>query len=273
MRNLLNFLIRYNNFILFLLFEGIALYMIVTGNNYHSSRVIKGARSLTGIVEERIANTKNYLKLYKINSNLAAENTALRNRIEFLTKKEKQSFHSVFDSTRQQQYTYTSGKIVNNSVNKQKNFFTINKGKKQGVFVDMAVISYEGAAGLIIGSSDNYSIGMSLLNLDFRLSCRMKSRDYFGSLTWDGRDCRYAVLNEIPSHVTVSLGDTIETTGFSAIFPEGIMVGTISDLEKARSDFYKIRVALSTDFRKINYVTIIGNLKKTEQQNLEKLIQ
>jgi len=273
MRNLLNFLARYNNLILFLLFEGIALYLVVTGNNYHNSRVIRGVRGITTVIEEKISNTKRYLNLHEINTNLAMENVTLRNSIERIIKKENQLFFSVSDSIRQQQYIYTTGKIVNNSVNKQKNFFTLSKGKKQGVNIDMAVVSPEGVAGIIVGSSDNFSVGMSLLNIDFRLSCRMKSRGYFGSLTWDGKDYRYAVLNEIPQHVTVNVGDTIETTSFSAIFPEGIMVGTVSDFEKTGGDFYKIRILLSTDFKKLNYISIIGNLKKTEQQDLEKMYQ
>lgn len=273
MRNLLNFLVRYNNFFLFLLFEGIAIYLIANSNNYHNSRLIKGLQGLAGIVEEKINSTKNYLKLYKINTNLATENVELRNRIEKMTKKENQLFFSVSDTLRQQQFIYTTGKIVNNSVNKQKNFFTLSKGKKQGILIDMAVISPEGVAGIIVGSSDNFSIGMSLLNIDFRLSCRIKSRGYFGSLTWDGSDYRYAVLNEIPNHVTVNIGDTIETTAYSAIFPEGTLVGTVSDFEKSGGDFYKIKVMLSTDFRKLNNVTLIGNLKKSEQQSLEKPYQ
>ena len=114
---------------------------------------------------------------------------------------------------------------------------------------------------------------MSLLNLDFRLSSKIKSNGYFGSLSWDGRDYRFAILNEIPQHVSVNVGDTVETTNFSAIFPEGIMVGTVSDFEKTGGDFYKIKVLLSTDFKKLNYVRVIGNMKKNEQQDLEKLYQ
>lgn len=273
MRNLLNFLARYNNLILFLLFEGIAIYLVVTGNNYHNSRVIKGVREITRGAEEKITNAKTYLNLHEINTNLAMENVALRNSIERMIKKDSQLFFSVSDTIREQQYTYTTGKIVNNSVNKQKNFFTLSKGKKQGVNIDMAVVSPDGVAGIIVGSSDNFSIGMSLLDIDFRLSSRMKSNGYFGSLAWDGRDYRYAILNEIPQHVTVIVGDTVETTSFSSIFPEGIMVGTVSDFEKTGGDFYKIRVLLSTDFKKLNFVSIIGNLKKTEQQDLEKLNQ
>ena len=133
----------------------------------------------------------------------------------------------------------------------------------------MAVISPDGAAGFIVGSSDNFSVAMSLLNLDFRLSSRIKSNGYFGSLAWDGRDYRYAVLNEIPQHVNLSIGDTVETTNYSAVFPQGIMIGVICDFERSGSDFYRIKVALSTNFRRLNYVSVIRNLKKEEQLQLE----
>jgi rod shape-determining protein MreC len=137
----------------------------------------------------------------------------------------------------------------------------------------MAVTSPEGVAGIIVSSSDNFSVAMSLLNLDFKLSARIKSNGYFGSLTWDGRDYRYAVLNEIPQHVIIYKGDTIETTGYSAIFPEGKLVGVISDFDKSGGDFYKIKVLLSTDFKKLNYVNVISNLRKKEQEELEKSFQ
>jgi rod shape-determining protein MreC len=134
----------------------------------------------------------------------------------------------------------------------------------------MAVTSGEGVAGVIVGCSDNYSVAMSMLNLDFRLSARIKSNGYFGSLSWDGRDYRHAVLSEIPQHVTFGVGDTVETTGFSAIFPEGVLIGTVSDLEKSGGDFYRIKVALITDFKKLHFVNVIGNLRKKEQLELEK---
>jgi rod shape-determining protein MreC len=273
MRNLLNFLARYNNLIIFLLLEGIAIYLVVTRNDYQNSRVLKNVRVFTIGLEKKITNTRAYLNLHDINTKIAQENVILRNRIERIVKNENLPFSSVTDSIFQQQYFYTSAEIVNNSINRQKNFFTLGKGKKQGVDIDMAVTSPDGVAGIIVSSSENFSVAMSLLNLDFRLSVRMKSNGYFGSLSWDGRDYRYAILNEIPQHVVVNKGDTVQTTGYSAIFPEGIPVGVVSDFEKTGGDFYKIRVLLETDFKKLNYVSVIGNLRRTEQKELEKMHQ
>jgi rod shape-determining protein MreC len=137
----------------------------------------------------------------------------------------------------------------------------------------MAVTSGDNVAGVIVGCSENFSIAISLLNIDFRLSARIKSSGYFGSLTWDGRNYRYAVLNEIPQHIAVSKGDTIETTSYSAIFPEGIRIGTVSDFKKTGSDFYKITIELFTDFKKLQHVNVIGNMKRTEQLGLENQLQ
>jgi rod shape-determining protein MreC len=270
MRNLLNFLTRYNNLIVFLVLEGIALYVISTGNSYQNARLLNSVRGLTRGIEQRIYNTSSYLSLHEINERLAGENVALKNRMEQMIRKDNPVFISVQDSLHKQQYEHTSAEVINNSINKQKNFFTINKGDLQGIKVDMAVISSDGVAGKIVGCSRNYSVAMSLLNIDFKLSARIKSNGYYGSLGWDGRDYRYVILSEIPQHVNVSVGDTIEATGFSAIFPEGVVIGTVSDYEKVGGDFYKIRVAITTDFKKLHFVDVIGNMKKKEQSELEK---
>lgn len=273
MRNLLNFLLKYNNFIVFLILEGIALYLLINSNNYQNSRIIKGTQGVTRRIEEKISNIRSYISLRDINSSLAAENSALRNTLEHYASQQDPKFVSVADSLFRQQYKYTSARVINNSVNKQKNYFTIDKGTRQGIKVNMAVTSGNNVAGVIIGCSENFSIAISLLNLDFRLSARIKSSGYFGSLTWDGRNYMHAVLNEIPQHIDVSIGDTIETTSYSAIFPEGIRIGTVSDLKKSGSDFYKITIELFTDFKNIQNVNVIGNMKRTEQLGLENKFQ
>jgi len=273
MRNLLNFLARYNNLIIFLVLQGIAVYLLSTGNNYHNSRFVKGFRSLTAGIEKRVSTINSYFQLRDISQLLARENAALRTSIERLSASSDQLFFSVTDTVHFQQYTFTSAQVVNNTLNRQKNFFTLNKGSIQGMKVDMAVISGDCVAGVIVGCSKNYSVAMPLINPDFRLSARLRKNGYFGSLSWDGSDVRHVTLNEIPQHVTFGVGDTVETTGYSAIFPEGIMIGTISDFEKSGGDFYKIRIALGADFRKLSYVTVIGNLRKEEQLELENQFQ
>ncbi|HLN56069.1 MAG TPA: rod shape-determining protein MreC [Bacteroidales bacterium] len=273
MRSLLNFLARYNHLIIFLILEGISFYYLATRNSYHNTRVMFAFRGLVQGFEVRINDARTYFSLKEINRNLAAENVALKNEMQKLVQADSARFMSVTDTIYTQQYIHTSAEVIENSTNRQKNFFTLNRGRRHGIVPDMSVVSVDGVAGVIVGVSENYSIAMSVLNLDFKLSARLKHSDYFGSLNWDGRNYRHAMLNEIPQHVPLSVGDTIETTGYSAIFPEGVMIGTISEFEKKGGDFYTIRVQLSADLRKLRYVDIVGNIKKKEQMELQNRFQ
>lgn len=273
MRSLLNFLARYNHLIIFLILEGISFYYLATRNSYHNTRVMFGFRGLIQGFEVRINDARTYFSLKEINRNLAAENVALKNEMQKFVHADSSKFMSVTDTIYTQQYIHTSAEVIENSTNRQKNFFTLNRGRRHGIVADMSVVSVDGVAGVIVGVSENYSIAMSVLNLDFKLSARLKNSDYFGSLNWDGRDYRQAMLNEIPQHVPLNVGDTIETTGYSAIFPEGVLIGTISEFEKRGGDFYNIRVQLSADMRKLRYVDIIGNIKKKEQMELQNRFQ
>jgi rod shape-determining protein MreC len=269
MRNLLNFLARYSNLIIFLILEGVSLYYLVTRNTYQNTRVMLALRSVTSGFEMKINDTRSYLQLKEINNRLAAENIYLKNQLQKLAVKSETGFADISDSITGQKYIHTSAEVIDNSVNRQKNFFTINKGRKHGISEDMSVITTDGVAGVIIGCSSNYSVAMSVLNLDFKLSARLKSNGYFGSLNWDGKNYHYAVLSEIPQHVKINVGDTVETTGYSAVFPEGVMIGTVYDIVKPGGDFYKISVSLSTDFKKIHFVDVVGNIMKTEQLELQ----
>lgn len=273
MRNLLNFLERYKHLVLFLFLEGWSLYYLVSRNNYHNTRVMFAFRGITQGAQIKLDNAKTFLNLRDINKNLAEENVALKNSIQKLVREENSSFSPVSDSVYRQQYIHKTAEVIENSINRQKNFFTINKGRRDGITPDMSVISPEGVAGVIVGCSEHYAIAMSVLNLDFKLSARLKSNGYFGSLNWDGRNYHYAVLNEIPQHVPINVGDTVETTGYSAIFPEGIMIGRVSEFEKPGGDFYRIRIELSTDLKKLHFVDVIGNIRKKEQLDLENLFQ
>lgn len=274
MRNLLNFLLRYNNLIVFLILEGISLILVTGRNEYHNSRMVKAMTGITRGMNERISNARNYLNLRDINYNLASENALLKNRlIQFERYDDNSRLIQVNDTINNQEFQYTSAKVINNSVNKQKNYFTINKGTLQGIKVDMAVTSGNSAAGIIVGCSDNFSVAISLLNLDFRISARIKTNGYFGSLSWDGHSYRNAVLNDIPQHIDVSIGDTIETTSYSAIFPEGIGIGTVTEVKPSGSDFYFIKVGLFTDFKKLAYIDVIGSLKRNERLGLENQFQ
>jgi rod shape-determining protein MreC len=178
------------------------------------------------------------------------------------------------DTLYKQQYSYISAKVVNSSVNKRRNFLTLNVGSEQGVKQDMGVMSSDGIVGIVTNVSRNFASVLSLLHKDVRVNCQLKKDGSYGPLIWDGRDFRYCLLTDIPTHSKIKTGDTVVTSELSGIFPEGIMVGTIVFFEKRQNEsFYTARVRLSADLKKVNHVYVIKNKFKGERDSLEQKTQ
>jgi rod shape-determining protein MreC len=270
MRNLLNFLTTYNNIIIFLLLEAVAVYLLTSSNNYHKSVFLGGVRSVTAAMEKRAEGVTGYLNLNEKNQALAEENLQLRRKLEEAQGQLIRAELSDSTATFQSFYDWSVVRVVNNSVNKQRNFITLDKGTIDGISPDMAVVGRDGVVGIVVATSDNFSIAMSVLNLDFRMSARLRKNGYFGSLMWDGHNPGVALFNEIPYHVDISPGDTVETSGLSSVFPAGLMVGVVTEADKSGGDFYKIKISLATEFRKLNFVYVIKNTIQDEQDQIEK---
>jgi len=269
MKSLLNFLVRTHFLLLFVLIEIFSISLLVNNNSFQRSRMVDFSREFSGNYHRKLADLKEYFALRDINQQLVKENTRLLNIIESTYKSDEIFFRNVTDTVYNQRYFYTPARVVNNSVNKMHNFITLNKGKQQGIKPDMAVVSSGSVVGVVTGVSENFATVISLLNLDFKISAKVKKNGYFGSLSWDGKDYQKAVLNEIPLHADIQVGDTIITSGFSSIYPEGILIGYIEDFEEFSGSFYTIYVRLSTDFKRLNYVNVIGNLTQNEIIELE----
>lgn len=270
MRSLLNFLLRIHFLLLFILIEVFSFTLLIKHNNFHKAKFVNFTRQLAGDFYTKTANLKQYLSLAEENKRLAAENNRLLNIIESTYKSDEIFFRSVNDTILNQRYQYTPARIINNSINKKHNFLTIDKGSLQGLKPEMAVVSEGNIVGVIKGVSKNYATVISLLNLDLRISSKIKKNGFYGSLNWDGKDYQSAILNEIPLHADIQVGDTIITSGFSSIFPEGILIGFISSFEEKSGSFYEIKVRLSTDFKRLDHVNVIGNLHQIEMLELEK---
>jgi len=270
MRSLINFLLRIHFLLLFILIEVFSIYLLINKNNFHKARFVNFTRQVNGNVYTKTTKLKQYLSLVEENQQLAEENNRLLNIIESTYKSDEIFFRSVNDTIFNQRYMYTSARIINNSINKKHNFLTLNKGSQQGLRPEMAVVSDGNIVGVVKGVSTNYATVISLLNLDLRISSMVKKNGYFGSLNWDGKGYQTAILNEIPLHADIQVGDTIITSGFSSIFPEGIFIGFISDFEEKGGSFYEIEVKLSTDFKTLGNVNVIGNLLQIEKLELEK---
>ncbi len=271
MRNLLRFILNNHFFILFIFFEIVALTLVFQNNYYQKALVFNFSRNISGYVDSRIFSFRQYIYLNETNKALAEENIRLRNDLMSSYKLSIRPAKSVeFDSAWLRQYSFIPARVISNSVNKQNNFISIDKGALHGIEPDMAVISPDGVVGIVTGVSNHFSTIIPVLNNDLRISSRLKNTGYFGSLHWDGKDPRSALLHELPHHVTINTGDTVVTSGFSAIFPEGIMVGTISEFEIRGGNFYTAVIELSTDFRKLTHVYVIENIFREELLELQR---
>ncbi len=272
MNNFLRFLVSYHLIILFILLESVGLVLLVNNNNYQNTRYTNFVKNTIGIYAEKRANMLQYFSLRDVNQKLSEENTRLKNIIEknniFRTSQLKE--FTIKDTISKQEYSYLSAKIVNNTVNKQYNYITLDKGSLNGIEKEMSVITQNGVVGIIVSVSDRYSIAISLLNRNLKVSAKIKKNNYFGSFDWPGVNYKTGSLNEIPIHVNVKKGDTIISSGFSSYFPEGIILGYVSDYKIKGGNFYQIDVALAADFKNINHVYIVKSLRKSEKEQLEK---
>ncbi len=273
MRNFLRLIYSFNFFFLFLVFDGFSLYLIFQNNNFQRARFIEFSHKISGSIYESLDNIKSYLSLRENNRILALENAELKNRLASIRKIVREKKDTLIDTTYHLQYTCFSAKVINNTVSKQYNYITLNKGSIDGVKPDMAVITNSGIVGIVEGVSNNYSTVLPILNRNFRVSAKLKNNNFLGSISWEGINPEECTLSDIPHHVIIHKGDTVITTGYSMVFPEGIPIGVIVDFNLKGGNFYTIKLKLTCDLRKINYVQVVDNLNKTEQSELEKKLK
>lgn len=271
MRDIIKLFVKHSFTIVFLLLEILAFSLMVMHNNYQRTIFFNQTASIFGTISSTISNVKEYFSLKEKNEKLVAENTNMKNQIETLKSMIYQLSDSstcIFDSTNIR-YKFISAQIINASFNKTKNYITINKGYHNGIKQEMAVISNEGIIGIVEKNSKHYSRVLPLINIESRISAKIKKNGYYGSLQWDGKDYRYSYLNDIPFHVNIVPGDTIVTSGFSSIFPEGELIGFVESVNKQTANFLSIKVKLAVDFKKIFDVYVITNKHQQELQELE----
>lgn len=278
MQTILNFLIKHNHWFLFLLLEGISLVLIISFNNYQGAVAFTSANGIAGNIYSAMSDINGYFGLKEENSALTAQNNSLMNEIDEL----KEELRSYRDSTLlsgnsfadKGNFSYSTARVVNNSLNKINNYITIDKGSSHGIETEMGVFNEKGVVGIVYQTSDNFSIVIPLLNSKSRISCRVKGSESFCSLQWSGGDPQYSYLIDLPRYTVIEKGDTVVTSGYSSIFPAELPVGVIEEIEDSDDGlFYMAKTRLFTDFSTINNVYIVGNRNKDEQTALEKSIE
>jgi rod shape-determining protein MreC len=255
---------------MFLILEAISLVLIVSLNDYQRVTFFNSSNNFAGTIYERFSNLDDYFSLGRTNARLAAENASLRKQLQMRIMNQENYPINRPDTVEAPAYIFTSAKVISNSVNKQFNYITINKGSRHGIKPDMGIINADGVVGVITNVSQNYSTGLSLLNKRLLIPAKITTNNYFGSLVWDGEHYNTADLKEIPFHVIVNVGDTVVTSGYSNIFPDGMMIGIIKKFGVVSgTNFYDIKVELSTNFKTLKYVEVVQNTKRAELIKLE----
>jgi rod shape-determining protein MreC len=269
MRNFFVLIRKYNFFIVFLLLEVVSGVLLVQNSTYQRAAIVGTSNELVGQMYAAYSNVTDYLILGETNRVLAAENARLRKADSSSFYDPKFEIMKVNDSLGLQQYEYISARVINNTVTRVNNYITLDKGSLQGIKPDDAVIGSTGVVGIVKDVSEHFSTVMSVLNSNYKVSSRIKKNDYCGSTVWDGDSPQFAQLFDIPSHAQVTVGDTIVTSAFSGIYPQGVMVGRVSEIGTSGESFKEIKLRLSTDFQKLSYVYVVRNLMKAERDTLE----
>jgi len=267
MLRLLNFLYNYRAFLTFLLIEIFCGWLWVGNSQYQNTSFFNTAnRTVAGIIRFSDA-VEDYLALRDVNRELSEENAGLRTMLEQIAAEEE--LRASLPAT-SMHYEYVSARVINNSVAQFKNHITIDHGEDIGLAPGMAVISSAGAVGKVKSVSAHFAVVTSLLNTDEQVSSILARTGNFGTAQWDGIDPRFINLLYIPRHVQPQPGDSVVTSGYNAIFPDGVLIGIVREVDlKAEAQFFDIRVELSQDFRQLSYVKVVKSYLKSELDSLE----
>ena len=275
MRNLLNFLLKYNHWFLFILLEVISFVLLFRFNHYQHSVYFSSANAVAGKVYEVSGGITSYFHLKSVNEDLLDRIMELEQQNHNL---EDALGRQLSDSTElnsirnlpKTDYQVFKARVINNSLNLVDNYITLNRGSKDGIRPEMGVVDGNGVVGIVYDTSSHYSRVISVLNSKSSISCKIVGSEYFGYLKWEYGDSRYAYLKDLPRHAEFNLGDTVVTSGYSTVFPEGIMIGTVDDMADSNDGLsYLLKVKLATDFGKVSEVRVIARTGQHEQKELE----
>lgn len=271
MQRLFSFIYEYRAFFTFLLLELLCVWMVIENNQFQSTKYFNTSNTVAASIISTSQNIREYFSLRDINQRLAEENAELRRKVDQRNQMLYQlDLRPIKDAAIINRFDFIAAKVINNTTNNYKNFITIDKGKRHGLQPGMAAISEAGVVGKVKSVSDHYAVLISLLNIDNQVSSKIKRTGHFGTVQWDGVDPRVIDLKYIPRHVELKVGDTVVTSGYNAVFPEGILVGVVKNVKlNEEAQFHTIKVGLAQDFGKLAFVEVVKSNLKQEKDSLE----
>lgn len=279
MRNLLEFLAKYNHWFVFLILEVVSMVLLFQYNSYQGSAWFSSANAVTGKLYEWDANVETFFSLTKVNQELTQRNAYLEQEVQKLSDSlvsvtKDSSIYNRDQFALLRNYRLIPAKVVANSVDKPGNLMTIDKGSADGIHKDMGVISGTGVVGIVYLVAEHYAIVIPVLNTKSNISCMIQNRGYFGYLRWKGGVSDLAYLEEVPRHAHFKLGDYVVTSGYSAVFPPGVRVGRILHVFNSADGLsYRVQLRLSTDFARLRDVCVIDDAAMKERLEIMRAAQ
>lgn len=275
MQNHINRLLLHAHWVVFIILEALSGWMLFRFNSYQGSVWFTQANAIAGKVLDCEAEILQFVHLKGRNTELTQENLLLQQeneamRMQLALLSQDSSYTEKVQADLLKDIKLIPAKIVNNSIKQKDNFITLNKGRKDGVKTEMGVVSGTGIVGITYLVSNHYAVVLPVLNSHSNISCRLRDTNYFGSLKWDGGSPLQAYMDDIPRHARCKIGDIVETSGFSSVFPAGIFVGKVIRIENSKDGLsYRLEVQLSTDLAKIRDVSIVSNNHQAEIDSLQ----
>lgn len=274
MRQLFLFFYHYRVFLTFLVMEVVAGWMIIQNNQYQGAKFFNSSNSFVAGILQISSNVDDYFSLPEVNDKLASENAQLRDQLQELN----QRYQNVripeleIDTAISNTFEYIKAEVVNNSTRRFDNYITINVGSNEGVEPGMAAINNRGVVGKVKAVSTNYAVLTSILHSDVLVSSKIKRTGDLCTTKWGGTDPYEAQLHYVPLHIQLKKGDEIVTSGYNAVFPEGVPVGKVSDVTATEDAiFYDVSITLDTDFNELSYLYLVKNTLKQERDSLEQI--
>lgn len=275
MRNLINFLIRFSSWILFMVFVTISCVLLFQNNPYQHSIYLSSANALSTSLYNGAHSVTSYFSLRDINEDLTRRNAQLESQV--LALKSQIARYKIAEyaatvpvDTSLARYNFIIAHVINNSVHRPHNYITLDKGSLDGIAEEMGVVNENGVVGIVNKVGPHSARVISVLNNYLRVSAKVKASEQVGSLVWDGKNPSEAILEELPRHATFKVGDTVVTSGYSTVFPEGVPMGIVTKpLKDYDENFFALRVRLFTDFSTLNTVRVVRDMMKPELLEVE----
>ena len=271
MYKLLEFLRSTYVALLFVIIEAVAINYYAHSSHFTQARILTQSNRLAGGIHSAFRGVKRFFALPDENRRLLERVAALENELSFYREQALFAALDTVGSPLAGPYRYTTARVVANSINKQENLLTLNKGRDFEVSPETAVVTPSGAmVGYIVSCSDRYSVAVSILNTSFRASGKLVGSDYFGSIYWDGADPHTVVLDELSKYADPQPGQEVVTTGFSQYFPADVLIGWVesAELNETRTAF-KVRVRLAAEMSRLTDVILVENRDLTEIRDLQ----